>query len=322
MDCDKGENLVAYDIRLTGLVDGRRQLDAGLSGISDEGCSETEENDIDHNEKQARGHHVLLRVAKGFAGEVLLHHVLVETRHSNGNEHAGKQLLDPKLFGHGVGVEHVGVALVGRDAKEVGKTHIEVLEDHHHRCHSSKDEEGGLQGIGPYNGLDATGKSVEEDDGDEDHRGDPEGDAPGGEDKLVEHVDHEVHAEGGAEEARDDEEEGARALAAEAEALLEVGIDGGEVETVVERQEDEGYSGIAEDIAEDHGEIEPLVGQHVAGDGHEGDAGEGGADHTVGHHGPRGLAAGAEEGLIAFGPTPIGEPHDEEKEQRIGCKAQ
>ena len=303
-------------------VGARGQLEARLRGVGNEGRAEAEEDDVDHDEEQAGGHDVLLRVAEGLAGEVLLHHVLVEARHGDGDEHAGEHLLEPELGGHGVGVEHLGVALLGGGAQEFRQAHVEVAEDGHHGGHGGEDEECGLEGVGPDDGLDAAGEGVEQDDGYEDHRRYPEGYAPGGEDELVEHEDHQVHAKRGAEEARDDEKEGSGALAAQAEALGEVGVDGGEVELVVQRQKDQGDGGVAEDITEDHRHVEPLVGQHVAWDGHEGDAGERGTDHAVGHHGPGRLAAGAEEGLVTLGAASPGEPHNEEKQQRVGCKTQ
>ena len=315
---DGREDFVAHHTA----VGARGQLEARLRGVGDEGGAEAEKDDVDHDEEQAGGHDVLLRVAEGLAGEVLLHHVLVEARHGDGDEHAGEHLLEPELGGHGVGVEHLGVALLGGGAQEVRQAHAEVAEDGHHGGHGGEDEEGGLEGVGPDDGLDAAGEGVEQDDGYEDHRRYPEGYAPGGEDKLVEHEDHQVHAQRGAEEARDDEEEGAGALAAEAKALGEVGVDGGEVELVVQRQEDQGDGGVAEDIAEDHRHVEPLVDQHVAGDRHESDARERGPDHAVCHHGPGRLASGTEEGLVALGAAPPGEPHNEEKQQRVGCKTQ
>ena len=119
----------------------RGQLEARLRGVGNEGGAEAEEDDVDHDEEQAGGHDVLLRVAEGLAGEVLLHHVLVEARHGDGDEHAGEHLLEPELGGHGVGVEHLGVALLGGGAQEVRQAHVEVAEDGHHGGHGSEDEE-------------------------------------------------------------------------------------------------------------------------------------------------------------------------------------
>ena len=50
--------------------------------------AEAEQEEIDGNEAQAVGAHIALCFAEGAAGEVLLHHVLVEARHDDDDEHA------------------------------------------------------------------------------------------------------------------------------------------------------------------------------------------------------------------------------------------
>jgi len=181
MEGDGGEYLVAH--HGAGLVDG--QWKAGDFGIGDKGGAKAEEEDVDHDEEQAAGEDVFLRVAQVFAGEVLLHHVLVEACHGDGDEHAADDLFPEVLAGGGVGFEDAGVAVLGRALEQLGVADVELFEYGHHGHQGGQEQEGGLQQVGPHHGLHAAAEGVEEDDGNEDDGRHPEGDAPGLEDKFV-----------------------------------------------------------------------------------------------------------------------------------------
>ena len=225
----RGENLVGNDSAPLPY----RQSEARGVGIRQQRGTETKEEDVDNDEEEAGGHDVLLRVTQGLAGEVFLHHVLVEARHGDGDEHAGDNLLPIELRRGRIGLEHAGVSLLGRSAQEFGEAYIQRVENCHHSCRRREKEEGSLQHVGPDHGLDAAAESVEQDDGDEDHRRHPEGNPPYLEDELIEHKDNKIHTQRGAQETRNDEEESPRFLARHTEALVEVGVDGGEIQFVV-----------------------------------------------------------------------------------------
>ena len=70
------------------------------SGVDLEQRAETEEEDVGEKEDDAEGQHVLLGVVVAGHAEVLLHEVLVQTRHDNGDEGPAEKLLE-KVVGIG-----------------------------------------------------------------------------------------------------------------------------------------------------------------------------------------------------------------------------
>ena len=60
--------------------------------------AEDEEEQVDGDEADAVGAHVLLRLADVFTGEILLHHVLVEPCHDDGYEDTAEELFPEVLF--------------------------------------------------------------------------------------------------------------------------------------------------------------------------------------------------------------------------------
>lgn len=68
--------------------------------------------------------------------------------------------------------------------------------------------------------------------------------------------------------------------------LAEVFVDGGHVEPVVERQQQQPDDDVAEDVAEHDPQVGELGGIDVAGHRHERHARQRTADHPVSHHKP------------------------------------
>ena len=54
--------------------------------------AQCQEKQVDGHEAQTIGAHVLLRLAQRAAGQVLLHHVLVQSRHDDDDEYAAQEL--------------------------------------------------------------------------------------------------------------------------------------------------------------------------------------------------------------------------------------
>ncbi len=59
--------------------------------------AKSKQKQVDGKESKAIGAHVFLRVTKRLAGEILLHHILIQARHHDNHEHAGKKLLEEVL---------------------------------------------------------------------------------------------------------------------------------------------------------------------------------------------------------------------------------
>ena len=176
-----------------------------------------------------------------------------------------------------------------------------------------------LQHVGPHHRLHSATEGVEQDDADEHHRDSPEGHTPSPEDKLVEHKYHQVHAQRRPHEAGDNEKEGSGPLGGDAETLLEIAIDRGEAEPVIQRQQHKGDDRIAQHIAEHQGHIGELAVVHPSRHREERHPGKRSPDHAVSHHRPRRLALPTEKGIVARR-LARREPHHRKKQHRVSHK--
>ena len=175
-----------------------------------------------------------------------------------------------------------------------------------------------MQGVGPYHGLDAAAEGIEQDDDDHAGSGEPDGDAHRVEDEGLQHKNDEVHAQGGAEQARQDEEEGAGFVGGTSHAVLEDLVYRGDILFIVYGQQHVGDGDVAEDVAEHDAEVGEVDVGHVARHRHEGDARQRCADHAVGHYEPRRFAvAGEVAGVVGLAG---GEPHDDKQQDGVGCE--
>ena len=202
--------------------------------------------------------------------------------------------------------------------EDVGKRHIQFFDNENDSKDEGGEHESGLEGVGPHDGLDTAAEGVEQDDDNHQGGGDPDGDAEPVEDEGLQDVDDEVHPQGGAEQARKDEEEGAGAMRFRPHPPVKHLIHRGDVLAVIERQQHLRDGEVAEDVADDDAEVGELDVGHVARHRHEGDTRERGTDHSVGHDEPRRLAVAGEVGGV--GGLPRREPHDHKKEQRVGAE--
>ena len=73
-----------------------------LTQISKEICTQKEKNQVYHNKDQRKRNHIFFGVVDVATGQIFLHHILVQTCHSNGNKHASKEMFPPIIF-------HIGV---------------------------------------------------------------------------------------------------------------------------------------------------------------------------------------------------------------------
>ena len=103
----------------------------------------------------------------------------------------------------------------------------------------------------------------------------------------------------------------------EPEAVVEIGVDGGEVESVIDGKQDKCHQQVAEDKTHAHLQIGHARGGYHAGDAHKGDSAYAGTYHAEGYGPPWRLAAGTEEGLVVV-PAPCGE-RKQEQQSKIPC---
>ena len=286
---------------LAQVVEGNLRIDAVGGELADihavvlredqQHAAQQQEEDVDHHQDAGEREHVALRFPQRLARQVLLHHILIQTGHRDGDEHAAKHLLQEVAVVAPVGVEYgaaVGAVLAhsGHLRPYIAERPAHVAHDHHNCNNQCANQKGGLQHVRPHHGLDAASERVEQDDGNHHDGRRPNRDVPTIEDKDLQNKDYQIHTQCRTEQSRQEEEQCARLVRLVADALAEVLVDGGHVEPVIERQQQQPDDDVAEDVAEDHSQIGELCGINVAGHRHERHARQRTANHAVSHHKP------------------------------------
>jgi hypothetical protein len=146
-----------------------------------------------------------------------------------------------------------------------------------------KEEAESLQGICPNEGADAASTGVEPDE--EKSREDYEGvrDADGVSEAVLEYAANDVELGCCAEKLAEDEERGSSLVAADAEAVKEVSVDGSKTQPIIEGQKDESDNGIANDEAHAHLEVSHLSCHNPSRHTDEGEARDACSDHAESH---------------------------------------
>lgn len=183
---------------LAQIVEGYLRIDAVGGELADihtvvlredqQHAAQQQEKDVDHHQNAGEREHVALRLPQRLAREVFLHHILIQTRHGDGDEHAANDLLQEVAVVAPVGVEDgaaVSAVLAhsGHLRPNVAERATHVTHDHHNRNNQCANEKGSLQHVRPHHRLDAAAERVEQDDGNHhDGRG-PNRNVPAIEDK-------------------------------------------------------------------------------------------------------------------------------------------
>ena len=299
--------------RLAQIVEGNLGIDAVGGHLRDVDAialredqqhpTQRQEEDVDHHQYGGEGEHIAPGIPQRLAGQVFLHHILVKARHRDGDEHTADDLLEEEAVVVPVEIPDrtaVGAALArgGHPLPQVGERAAHIAHNHDDGDDQCPDQEGGLQQVGPHHRLDAAPHRVEQDDGDHHNGGEPDGDMPAVEDKHLQHKNNKIHTQGRAQQTGDKKEHRAGFVRLVAEAPAEVLVDGGNVQLIVQRQQQPADDYIAEHIAQHHTEVGKLGGIDIAGHRHKGHARKRAANHTVRHHKPRGFPVAREIGLI------------------------
>ena len=278
--------------------------------------AQREEQEVDRREGEAVGVHILLRVAQALAGKVLLHHVLIQARHDDGDENAAEELLREVLRAVPVAeledTEPRALADGPCHAHEVQPHPVLHLPDNHHQ---HRHEAYGLQRVGPDNRPHAAPESVEPHEEDAQDSRHDEGDVPGVEHVRLQDEHHEVQPCRRPDNLRQQEERRARLIAPPPDACVQIGVDGGQPQLVVKRQQDVRNEDVADEEAQHRLHIGHIDAPHHAGHGDERHARQRRADHADGDDVPRRLPFAQEERLVAIAAPR--DPRDTQQDREV-----
>ena len=133
----------------------------GCKGVEQD--TKGEEEQVDGQDAKAIEAHVLLRGSQRAAGQVLLHHVLVDAIHHDGNEHAIDELPQEELCARCVPAEHLPHRTLCNGFGYAGGREIRLVRHSPHDASSGEQHAEGLQGIGANDVLYAASPRIEED---------------------------------------------------------------------------------------------------------------------------------------------------------------
>ena len=276
-------------------------------GILVQERSQTQEESDDDGLKQAAQDQVLLGIPRVFAGEGSLHHVLVQAGHGNDSEQPAQELL-PEIL-RMVDVIEEEDFFPDLDAAEIPPDQDDAQGD-------GQDHAGRLEDVGPDDGADAAPVSVDQADADIAENVDPERQAERAENQQLQGQADEEEPHRGPEHLRDEEEPGAGPVGPEPETLLQVLVDGYDIQPEIQRREDEGDDQVTQEKPDTHLQVAESAGPYHAGHRNERDPRHAGTDHGKGDYAPVRPAPSGEEGTLAA--APAGSPGYQEHGRKIG----
>ena len=278
-------------------------IDAVLLGKRHQHTAQKQEQDIHHHKNGGERRHIAARVTQRLARQVFLHHILIQSRHGNGDKHTTDNLFHEETVVAPVGVEHqptVG-AILTRCAHRLpyfreGTAHI--LHNHNNGDYQSGKQKSGLQQIRPHHRLESATESVEQDDDDHHNGGKPDRNMPAIEDKHLQNKDNQIHTERRAQQSGHKEQHRTCLVRLLPYPRTQVFIYRGYIQLIVQRQQKATNHQITKHITQHHAKIGELGGIDIARHGHKGHTRQGTANHAIRHHKPRGLAVAGEIGFI------------------------
>ena len=284
-------------------------------GIGVEQDAQGKEEQVDGQDAKAIEAHVLLCGPQRAAGQVLLHHVLVEPVHHDGNEHAVDELPQEELRARRVPAKHPSHRTLGDGFGYAGGREAHSVRDGPDDAPGGKQHAEGLQGISADNVLDAAPPGVEED-GKQDYAyGEGEGQSERTDGHLVQDSTRQEEPCGSPREFAEQEEAGSGQVASASEALGQIAVDAGEPEPIVQRQQEIGDDNVAEEEAQAHLHVGHAVLMHPAGHADHAYAADAGAYHAEGDEQPRRPPPGTEECVVVA--LRLHKPGEEDKQEDV-----
>lgn len=281
------------------LVASLRQGHALTGSQQREQHAQREEQQVSRHEGHAIGAHVLLSLAQRLAGEVLLHHVLVQSGHHNHDEDTAQELFPEVLARHPV-VHHedARVAVVDNGRHSLRRREPQGLHHLPDDEQQGREHTSGLQRVGPHQRLDAAAARVEPDERHHAHHRQRKRDAQRVEHEALQDDTHHIEPGRRTRHLRQQEEPRARLVRPPSQPVLQISIDGGEVHAVVDRQQDECHRHIAQDEAQARLQVRHVRVQHHAGHADKCHPRYRRPHHAKSHHIPRRLSVAAIERIV------------------------
>ena len=144
-----------------------------------------------------------------------------------------------------------------------------------------------LKGVGPHQCLDASLACIEPDKQHHRRHCEPEGNTDAIEHEALKDEAHHEETHGGSRHLRQQEEGCPRLIGTVTKPVEQIGVDGGEVVPIVDRQQDESHQEIPHDEAQAHLQVSHAALHRHARYTDEGDARDGSSHHAESHHVPR-----------------------------------
>lgn len=196
--------------------------------------AEGKKEQVGGQEGDAIGAHIFLRLLQRAAGQVLLHHILIEPCHHDHDEHAAEELF-PEVVGRHPVVEHEDAAHLAVSNGVDCLSHRQTQAARHLADDQDKGREEAerLEGVGEHQRADAAPSGVEPDKQHHPHDIGDEGNARRVEHELLQdHTDH-VELDRRSRDFRQQEEPGTRQIGPSAQPLSQIGIDAREVQPII-----------------------------------------------------------------------------------------
>ena len=257
--------------------------------------------------------HIQLALAQCLARQVLLHHVLVQARHHDHDEYAAHELLPEVLLAARIVKDkHTAHGAFAHRCHGFCRRQSQLSAHLHDDEHQCREQHHGLQAVAPHDGADAAVARIEPYQQQHDEHRKAEAHAIRAEDHLLQDEAHEVETDAGTDELAHEEERSTRSVAGQPEATVQIGIDAGQVEPIVHRQQDKGHSGIAQYEAHARLQVGHLRDGHHARHADERHSAHAGTYHAEGHRPPGRPPSGTEEGVVI---TPPSRDHRKQEQQ-------
>src|SRR6185437_2636259 len=144
----------------------------------------------DHD--KAERNKILLGIPQVPDADVLLHHLLVQPRHGDHDEHAADDLFEKKPLAAPIHVEYPGVSAAAQSLPGARYRCSGMLQDEYDTDHQAQQHEGGLQRVGIDDGPHAALEGIQQDHHQDHQRGHPKRNAHIPKDRNIKDIDHEV----------------------------------------------------------------------------------------------------------------------------------
>ena len=229
-------------------------------------CPHAQEQDVRADEYNGECPHVPLRFADIFAGQVFLHHVLVETSHGHGDKHAGQNVLDPvvaqtPIFRH----PNAGQSRLVEYLREVGPALASGRKDAPNGEHHSQKHACCLKGVRPDHGVHSAFAGVRINDGQHGCGGAHEptpGRGPARqrfEDENIQHQHNQEQTKRCPDDPAQQEKGSPRFVGLSPKSLAQVPVNAGQAKIVVKGEENGCNNHVTNAVSRYHLKVGPLL---------------------------------------------------------------